>query len=159
MIDLTSYSLRKETTSSQVGPGVRIRAESPLRTQFGQRRLADEIAARPPGGVTRAAVVAGATRLQAMGRKPPHPIRYDCSLSQAGFLACPVQLTGPSNQLTSWSELFPNLGTAARDSEACRGAIQIVRIHFPPGRVCEPSVPLAPEPGVSNSLWGEGECD
>jgi hypothetical protein len=25
VIDLTSYSLRKETTSSQVGPGVRIR--------------------------------------------------------------------------------------------------------------------------------------
>src|SRR6516164_2973978 len=68
-----------------------------------------------------------------MGRKPPHPIRSDCSLSQAAFLAYPVQLTVPSNQLTSWSELFPNLGTAARDSEACRGAIQIVRIHFPPG--------------------------
>src|SRR6516162_7313146 len=67
---------------------------------------------------------ARATRLQAMGRKPPQPIRYDRSLSQAGFLAYPVQLTGPSSQLTSWSELFPNLGTAARDSEACRGAVQ-----------------------------------
>jgi len=66
--------------------------------------------------------------LQAMGCKPPHPIRYDCSLSQAGFLAYSVQLTGPSNQVTSWSELFPNVGAAARDSEACRGAIQIVRI-------------------------------
>src|SRR6516162_9501429 len=67
-----------------------------------------------------------------MGRKPPHPIRSDCSLSQAAFLAYPVQLTRPSNQLTSWSELFPNLGTAARDSEACGGAVQIVRSHFPP---------------------------
>ena len=74
---------------------------------------------------------ARATRSQAMGRKPTHPIRYDCCLSQAGFLAYPVQLTGPPNKLTSWSELFSNPGAAARDSEACRGAVQIVRIHLP----------------------------
>src|SRR6516162_1391879 len=75
---------------------------------------------------------ARATRSQAMGRKPTHPIRYDCCLSQAGFLAYPVQLTEPPNKLTSWSELFSNLGATARDSEACRGAVQIVRIHLPP---------------------------
>src|SRR6516164_7390330 len=90
---------------------------------------------------------ARATRLQAMGRKPPQPIRYDRSLSQAGFLAYPVQLTGPSSQLISWSELFPNLGTAARDSEACRGAVEIVRIHFPPAvsqRTLSSSTPATP---------------
>src|SRR6516162_10939697 len=75
---------------------------------------------------------ARATRSQAMGRKPTHPIRYDCCLSQAGFLAYPVQLTEPPNKLTSWSELFSNLGATARDSEACRGAVQRVRIHLPP---------------------------
>ena len=67
-------------------------------------------------------------------------IRYDCSLSQAGFVTYPVQLTGPSDQLTSWSELFPieELQPATTKLAIPRGTESSKSISFHRRVRCEP---------------------